>query len=540
MLCAVQLTAQPAESSAAGLAKQVVFLVAACTIGMVGPATSLLSVRGANPHASTPLASQPKLAVQRRHSPAHGAESALKSQVKTLLGEATSGRAVAPSGEHLAPQRAGTLLGVAPPLLHDWTALSTEAVNGPTSPSTPSSDCNIIASGMGRPAAGSGPVPHPVQGTAPAGLTNEGGVGSCKQQALACRPCATSHASTSCQTDDELLLWLFACASNATPAGDDPRPERNSPGGFQPPGCSSGSHTQPAAGLHNSGEWGTLLSQAGGWRTTVEGSRARGGTGLGKFDSFTSVWSRAPGWTVGAHRTSMGLEDGQAAVESFGQTRSKHEEAKHAPGGQHTRTADAWISSPARPGAALRDAHQLLEQQPPLPQQQQAGPLSYRDSSSEQLVAQPSPAPRSPAAPLTASDTPRAAVARPPTGGAPASVAASADEGSGQPFGSRGSGCAIAAAGPITAITTTTGCAAAVLSRISAAKLRQRPRRCRTMTELSPQRSRVLLELASGANKVSTATSFARRMPKGKHPPVLLPLALQFCICNLETFVLEA
>ncbi|GLI62921.1 protein tyrosine kinase [Volvox africanus] len=119
---------------------------------------------------------------------------------------------------------------------------------------------------------------------------------------------AASTATTACQTDDELLLWLFTGASTVPSAADEVRDEpRASYSGIMSPinlgfqfaelWSSTAKDGANVGGIRVGGGSDGLRSQDGGGGNSGGGDGGRSG-GVGKYDSFTSVWSRC---TDGVH-----------------------------------------------------------------------------------------------------------------------------------------------------------------------------------------------------------------------------------------------
>nr|ADI46886.1 PKY1f [Volvox carteri f. nagariensis] len=115
------------------------------------------------------------------------------------------------------------------------------------------------------------------------------------------RATATATATMACQTDDELLLWLFTGGSTAPSAADEVRDEpRASYSGILSPDNQQSNSSELL--WVSSAKEGSIAGSGGGDGGGCSGRCGGGGGGgtwrtggVGKFDSFTSVWSRCAG-----------------------------------------------------------------------------------------------------------------------------------------------------------------------------------------------------------------------------------------------------
>nr|BCL66083.1 protein tyrosine kinase [Volvox africanus] len=187
---------------------------------------------------------------------------------------------------------------------------------------------------------------------------------------------AASTATIACQTDDELLLWLFTGASTAPSAADEVRDEpRASYSGSMSPinlGFQSvelwSSTTKDGAkvgGIRAGGGSDGFLSRDGGGGSSGGGDGGRSG-GVGKYDSFTSVWSRCTG---GAH--GMVFSARASSVEGEGPDSLATASARHLeegrcsngsqqgakPGGQQQPASATSSSSPVAAGCSQTPWH---------------------------------------------------------------------------------------------------------------------------------------------------------------------------------------
>nr|BCL66152.1 protein tyrosine kinase [Volvox reticuliferus] len=192
----------------------------------------------------------------------------------------------------------------------------------------------------------------------------------CRLEAVSV-PTASSTVTIACQTDDELLLWLFAGASTAPSAVDEVRdePRASYSGILSPnnPGSQSaelwGSTAKDVSSV--GGGSGGLLSRDGGGGSSGGGDGGRSG-GVGKYDSFTSVWSRCTGGaygTLSSARASSGEGDGP---ESLATAATRYlEEGRYSngsqqggkPGGQQQPAPAASSSSPVAAGGSQTPWH---------------------------------------------------------------------------------------------------------------------------------------------------------------------------------------
>ncbi|GLC41007.1 hypothetical protein PLESTB_000952900 [Pleodorina starrii] len=128
------------------------------------------------------------------------------------------------------------------------------------------------------------------------------------------RSLGAATTTTACQTDDELLLWLFTGGSTAPSAADEVRDEpRASYSGLMSPNYQFGQPAEPwgptakdgpptgavSAFADGSSRGGCRWSGGGGDHESSSGGGDDRCGGVGKHDSFTSVWSRCAGGRYG-------------------------------------------------------------------------------------------------------------------------------------------------------------------------------------------------------------------------------------------------